>query len=135
VPRTKNSTPAVSTFSQLKQRAHKLLRGLRKDIRTKEQELSRLKQDETRLEALVGQPRIGRAAQRPSGRAAGSKAGSVRTNWSEVLAKLPKTFKASDIRKIRGLANKRGSEIVHAITRWMDADAAKRKERGVYVKV
>ena len=48
---------------------------------------------------------------------------------------LPKQFKASHIRTVRGLKNKRPSEFFAAITRWMEAGAVKRKERGLYERV
>lgn len=37
--------------------------------------------------------------------------------------------------KVRGLANKKPSEIFAAITRWIDAKLVRRKERGVYEKI
>jgi hypothetical protein len=52
-----------------------------------------------------------------------------------VLEQLPKQFKASQIRIVRGLKNKRSSEISAAITRWMEAGAVKRKKRGLYERV
>ena len=58
-----------------------------------------------------------------------------RTDWRAVLEKLPKRFKASDVRKVRGLANKRSGEIFAAVTRWIDGGMVKRKERGVYERV
>ncbi|HTW88772.1 MAG TPA: hypothetical protein VMD75_12285 [Candidatus Binataceae bacterium] len=36
------------------------------------------------------------------------------------------------MRDVRGLKGKRSSEIFAAITRWIDAGAVKRRERGVY---
>jgi hypothetical protein len=47
-----------------------------------------------------------------------------------VLEQLPKQFKASQIRTVRGLKNKRSSEIFAAITRWMETGSVKRKKRG-----
>jgi hypothetical protein len=51
-----------------------------------------------------------------------------------VLAQLPKQFKASNVRQIRGLKDKRPSEIFAAITRWIEAGLAKRRTRGLYEK-
>ncbi len=48
---------------------------------------------------------------------------------------LPKEFKASDVRKVRGIGDKPSSEIFAALTRWIMAKAIKRKERGVYRRV
>jgi hypothetical protein len=58
--------------------------------------------------------------------------GRGRINWRTVLGQLPKQFKASDIRKLRGLKDKRPSEIFAAITRWIEASLVKRKARGQY---
>jgi hypothetical protein len=52
-----------------------------------------------------------------------------------VLEQLPKQFKAPDIRQIRGLKDKRSSEIFAAVTRWIQAGTVKRKERGLYERV
>jgi hypothetical protein len=43
--------------------------------------------------------------------------------------------KNANIRTVRGLKNKRPSEIFAAITRWMEAGAVKREERGLYERV
>ena len=58
-----------------------------------------------------------------------------RVNWRNVLSALPKQFKAADVRNVRGLKQKRPSEIFAAITRWIDAGAARRRARGVYERV
>jgi hypothetical protein len=39
------------------------------------------------------------------------------------------------VRKVRGLKDKRSSEIFAAITRWIDAGAVKRRGRGTYERV
>jgi hypothetical protein len=44
---------------------------------------------------------------------------------------MPKQFKAGDVRKVRGLKDKRASEIFAAITRWIEARSVKRKERWI----
>ncbi|MGC1342763.1 MAG: hypothetical protein WA854_10570 [Candidatus Binataceae bacterium] len=48
---------------------------------------------------------------------------------------MPKQFKASDVRGVRGLKGKRPSEIFAAITRWIDGGMAKRKSRGLYERI
>lgn len=58
-----------------------------------------------------------------------------RIDWRAVLSKLPKQFRAADVRKVRGLTEKKSSEIFAAITRWIEAKLVKRKERGVYERV
>jgi len=67
--------------------------------------------------------------------AAGRRGARTRINWTEVLNKLPKQFKASDIRAVRGLRDKRSSEIFAAITRWIDGGAVKRRDRGMYERL
>ena len=52
-----------------------------------------------------------------------------------MLEQLPKRFEAGDVRKIRGLKDKRSSELFAAVTRWIQAGTVKRKERGVYERV
>ena len=71
----------------------------------------------------------------PSAGAAAPSVGGGRINWRTVLQQMPKQFKASDVRGVRGLKGKRPSEIFAAITRWIDAGMAKRKARGVYERV
>jgi hypothetical protein len=114
----------TSAIRRVQKEARALLVDLRKQIRSKEAELRRLRDEESRLGGLVG-----RVGARGEGDAAG---GRGRINWRAVLQQLPKQFRASDIRKVRGLKNKRPSEIFAAITRWIEAGLAKRKSRGVY---
>jgi hypothetical protein len=126
MPRKNTSRGAASAFQQVQRQARTLLINLRKDIRVKESILSKLKQEEARLGSLIGGSGAVRAISGgPSGR----------VNWRNVLAALPKQFKAADVRNVRGLKGKRPSEIFAAITRWIDAGAAKRKARGVYERV
>jgi hypothetical protein len=127
MPRKSASGAATSAFQQVQRQARRLLVNLRKTIRTKELELSRLKQEEARLGHLIGRSNGGVA--RDSGVMRG------RVNWRSVLSALPRQFKASDVRNVRGLKQKRPSEIFAAITRWIDAGSAKRKARGVYERV
>ena len=60
---------------------------------------------------------------------------STRISWGAVLEQLPKKFKASDLRQVRGLKDKRSSELFAAITGWIKAGSVKRKARGAYVRV
>jgi hypothetical protein len=124
MPRKKTSRGGASAFLQVQRQARTLLMNLRKDIRSKESILSKLKQEEARLGSLIGR-----------GTGAARAVSSGRVNWRTVLASLPKQFKAADVRQVRGLKGKRPSEIFAAITRWIDAGAAKRKARGVYERV
>jgi hypothetical protein len=121
----------TSAFERIQRQARTLLGGLRGQIRAKENELQRLKQEEGRLSNLLGGgSRVARAPRMAV--AAGGGGGRGRINWREVLKQMPKQFKASDVRRVRGLKSKRPSEIFAAITRWIDADLAKRKKRGIY---
>jgi hypothetical protein len=128
MPRKKASRGGASAFQQVQRQAHALLLNLRKDIRSNESLLKKLKQEETRLGALIGLP-----GARPAKAVSSGPRG--RVNWRTVLAALPRQFKAADVRNVRGLKGKRPSEIFAAITRWIDSGNAKRKARGVYEKV
>lgn len=126
MPRRSNSGLG-SAFQQVQQQARELLATLHKEIRAKESELNRLKEEESQLSQLTGRVSEAATAGRPArnGR-------SGRINWRSVLEQLPKQFKASDIRTVRGLRDKRPSEIFAAITRWIEAGMVKRKSRGLY---
>jgi hypothetical protein len=130
MPRSKNLRIS-SAFSQVQKQARQLLATLRVEIRSKEGDLRRLKEEESQLSALIGQ-RADNGARKASGGA--PKAGS-RINWGTVLDQMPKQFKASDVRSVRGLKDKRSSEIFAAITRWIEAGTVKRKDRGLYERV
>jgi hypothetical protein len=127
----RSSGGAGSAFGQFQQQARALLVTLRKEIRTKEVELARLKDDESRLGAVTGRV-SGGAAGRGGARTARAPRGGGRINWRQVLEQLPKQFKASDVRGVRGLKDKRPSEIFAAVTRWIEAGTVKRKARGLY---
>ncbi len=128
MPKKKASRGGSSAFQQVQRQARTLLLNLRKDIRLKESVLNKLKEEEARLGSLIGRAGGG-----------GAKAVSTgprgRVNWRNVLSALPKQFKAADVRNVRGLKGKRPSEIFAAITRWIDAGAARRRARGVYERV
>src|SRR5208282_715343 len=103
MPRQKASRGATSAFQQVQRQARALLLNLRKDIRSKESLLSKLKQEEARLGSLIG--RGGGGAKAISSGPRG------RINWRTVLSALPRQFKAADVRNVRGLKGKRPSEI------------------------
>jgi len=125
------TTSGTSAFTQVQAQARELLAKLRTDIRTKDAELRRLRQEESKLAALTGQSSLAVA---DGGMGAG-RGVRTRINWGDVLNKLPKQFKASDIRSVRGLRDKRSSEIFAAITRWIDGGAVKRRDRGMYERL
>jgi hypothetical protein len=122
----RSSSGSGSAFNELQQQAQALLAILRKEISAKEAELKRLKDDESRLGVVTGRVSAAAPAAERSERTGG------RINWKTVLEQLPKQFNASDIRGIRGLKDKRPSEIFAAVTRWIEAGMVKRKDRGVY---
>jgi hypothetical protein len=132
MPRGKRTTRVTSAFRQVQQQARGLLNNLHKQIRAQEVELSRLKDEEARLSHLVGRSAVGGGARAGKRGGARGGVGRGRINWRAVLRQMPKQFKASDVRSVRGLKSKRPSEIFAAITRWIDAGLAKRKARGVY---
>jgi hypothetical protein len=126
-----SATQVSSALRQVQGKARQVLKSLAQEIRAKESELGRLLDDAAKLAALAGQRSA--PASRSERGAPGKRTG--RVNWRAVLEKLPRQFKASQIRTVRGLKNKRASEIFGAITRWMEAGAVKRKERGLYERV
>lgn len=126
MPRKKTTARAGSAFRQVQQQARALLIDLRKQIRAKEIEIERLRSEESSLGNLTGRAGVVAAG---AGRRA---VGGGRIDWSVILEQLPKQFKAADVRSVRGVRNKRSSEIFAAITRWIDAGLAKRKNRGLY---
>ncbi len=131
MPRRKGSASTASTFRQVQRQARAVLNKLGRDIRGKEAELMRLKAE---FESL-GRLATGRAVAPRGPRAArggGGGGGGRRINWRAVLGQLPKQFKASHIRQVRGLKDKRPSEIFAAVTRWIEAGLVKRKARGLY---
>src|SRR5690348_835949 len=89
----------TSAIDQLATRSRQLLGRLRQEIGTKEAELKGLKGREADLTALAKGHVV---ARRPSGKKPSRKRGG-RIDWNSVLAQLPKTFKASEVRKVRGL--------------------------------
>jgi hypothetical protein len=134
MPRTKGSASTASAIRQVQRQAGSVLGKLRKDIRTLEIELARLKRDEESLGRLAGRGGAGGGVAREPRAASAGGGGGGRINWRTVLTQLPKQFKASNVRQLRGLKDKRPSEIFAAITRWIDAGLAKRKTRGLYEK-
>ncbi|HKD67872.1 MAG TPA: hypothetical protein VKB84_13590 [Candidatus Binataceae bacterium] len=124
MPRQDAST---SAFEHVRQQAVNALNKLRHDIRTIETQLTTLRHQEEQLVSITGDGRVSTSN--------GAAARGGRMNWRVVLEKLPKRFKASDVRGVRGLANKRSGEIFAAITRWIDSGAVKRRERGVYERI
>jgi hypothetical protein len=119
-----------SAFQKVQQQARALLAALRTEIRAKEAELKQLKQEEAALGRLSGgamrTSANGRELRLRSGRGAG------RIDWRAILHQMPKQFRASDIRGVSSVRNKRPSEIFAAITRWIESGTVKRKTRGVY---
>jgi hypothetical protein len=116
----------TSAFDQLQKQARELLAKLRNEIRSKETDLERLKKEESKLSALAGQRGNGTIASSNGAHRGG------RINWNSILEQMPKQFRASDVRGVGGLKDKRSSEIFAAITRWIGAGAVKRKDRGLY---
>lgn len=129
MPRRK-AVQAGTAFQQVQQQARALLQSLRAEIRGKEAELDRLKQEETALGRLSDGFGVRGAVAKFSG--SGRRTGGGRVDWSGILQELPKQFKAADVRNIRTVAGKRSSEIFAAITRWIEGGSVKRKSRGLY---
>jgi hypothetical protein len=104
MPRT-TSTQILSAFSRVQKQARGLLLGVQREIRSKEADLLRLKKEESQLSAIAGQ----RGTEEAKSASGGSAGATARINWGTVLEQLPKQFKASQIRTVRGLKNKRSS--------------------------
>jgi hypothetical protein len=121
---------SASAYENVRRQALSALGRLRRDIRTTESQLSMLRKQEEQLLSITGMAG-GRASNGASASSGGGGDGG-RMNWRVVLEKLPKRFKAADVRGVRGMAEKRSGEIFAAITRWIDSGLVKRKERGVY---
>jgi hypothetical protein len=134
MPRRKGSGSATSAIGKIRRQAGSALAQLRREIRAKEIELTQLKRDEESLGRLAGRRGAGGGAARAPRAARGGGGGGGRINWRKVLAQLPKQFTARNVRQVRGLKDKRPSEIFAAITRWIEAGLAKRKTRGLYEK-
>jgi hypothetical protein len=117
-----------SALRQFQLRARAALTDLRREISSREAELRELRDEETRLARLAGRVALPSSSARLS-------TGSGRVNWRQVLARLPKEFRTSDLREIGALRNKQSSEIYNGISRWTDAGLVKRKERGVYQRL
>lgn len=122
-----------NAFEQVRRQARNLVVALRGEIRTKEAELRKLKDEEAALSRLGGRAASGAASVAREGRSPrASKGTGRRIDWRTILEQLPKQFKAADIRTVGAVKNKRPSEIFAAITRWIEAGTVKRKTRGVY---
>jgi len=125
----KKSLPAGTAYHQIQEQARALLMSLRAEIRGKQAELQRLKEEETTLDRLSGNFGTVAVATKPARqdlRTGG------RVDWNGILQQLPKQVKAADVRGIRTVVDKRSSEIFAAITRWIEGGSVKRKARGLY---
>jgi hypothetical protein len=133
MPRKRNpsANTRTSAFQQVQQQARSLMVNLRKEIRTRETELRRLKDEESRLSMLIGSP----AAFSGTVVSARRVTHGGRVNWRTVLDQLPQQFKAADIHLVKGLKSKRPSEVFAAITRWIRMRSVRRKARGVYERI
>jgi hypothetical protein len=117
-----------SAAEQLRQNAASLLREVRGEIEQIVAKLRELREEENHLARFLGETPMQQTNN-------GASHTESRTDWKAVLGTLPKKFKASDIRNIPQIGNRRSSEIYAGITRWMDAGLIKRAGRGDYVKV
>lgn len=122
MPPRRQSSEIASGYRNIRQQAQKLLINLRREMRDREAELRRMRKEAGSLSVLAGQAAPATTERRGRGR----------INWRNVLQQVPKQFKASDVRAVRGLKDKRPSEIFAAITRWIEAGLVKRKSRGTY---
>ena len=125
MPQRKSSSSMVLTMQR---QAASALAKLHKGIRGLEGELAQLVRQERMLAQLAGSKLQKRTI---AGRTRASAGGNVprgRIGWKNVLAQLPNQFKASNVRQVRGLADKRPSDIFAGITRWIEAGSVKRAD-------
>ncbi len=80
------TTSGSSAFTQVQAQAREALARLRTDIRAKDAELRRLRQEESKWAALIGQPGMVSA---DGGMAARGRGARTRINWGEVLISSP----------------------------------------------
>ena len=125
--RRKSPGTTASLVRQVQLHASSALAKLRKDIRAKEIELVTLNRHQKSLSRLTERGGYAGGGARVA-RAAGG--GGKRINWRNVLAQLPKQFKASNVRQMPGLKDKHPSEIFSAISRWMEAGWPSAKHTG-----
>lgn len=126
----RGTTQVASAFQRVQKQARELVAALRNEIRAMEMDLKRLKDEESQLARLAGRGERAQAARNGAVRS-----GAGRVNWGTVLEQMPKQFKAADVRKVRSVKAKRSSEIFAGISRWVEAGAVRRKDRGLYERV
>ena len=126
----RSSTQVASTLQQVQKQARGLLSALRNEIRSMEMGLRQLKDEESQLARLAGMGGGTHMAANGTNRKSGG-----RVNWGMVLEQMPKQFRAADVSKLPSIKGKRSSEIFAGISRWVEAGAVKRKERGLYERV
>jgi hypothetical protein len=126
----RRSIQVSSALQQVQKQARELVAALRNEIRSKEMGLRQLKDEESQLARLAGQGGGARVSTNGAIRKSGG-----RVNWGMVLEQMPKQFRAVDVGKVRSVKGKRSSEIFAGISRWVEAGAVKRKERGLYERV
>src|SRR5580704_18726488 len=85
-----------SAYLRIRDEAVGALRQTRAGIRARESQLEQLKKQEQQISGLLG---LVRGTERRA-------ASGQRTDWGTVLEQLPKEFKASDVRKVRGIGEK-----------------------------
>ena len=131
--RSGSATAVSSAFRQVQQQARSLMVNLHKEIRAKEIELRRLKEEEARLVSLIGQSskssNRGRASKKPgpsrSGRVIGAKCSNNFPRNSRLL--MFARFAASRASVHRRSSLRSRDEI--------DLGAARRRSRGMYEKI
>ena len=92
---------SVSAYERLRQQAVGALNQIRKGIHAAELELVTLRKQEQHLGQIIGEKPAARASVSDRAQVAAEPQG--RTDWRAVLEKLPKRFKALDVRKVRQL--------------------------------
>jgi hypothetical protein len=123
MPRTTSSPSLVST---LRQQAAQALGSLQKEIAQRETELTALKAEAARWQAIVQHQWPGVSSRMKNHSPTGS-----RVQWDEVLQALPETFTAQEIAK---KTSKPKGQVYNTLHRWIGMKKIKKVAEG-YQKV
>lgn len=119
-----------SLLMNLRKQGAKTLAALQQEITKREQELESLQSTATRwIDALSGPTGPLRAAASLRTRAGKKRR---RLDWNVILAGLPATFNAKDVRQKSG---KPLEQVYSGLSRWVKDKKIKRSAKGIYQKI
>src|SRR2546422_5756814 len=127
MPRT---SEVQSLLTSIKQQTSKALASLQGEITKREQELAVLKAAEARWKDVIGeQPRaatLAASSQAPMTRKR------PRLDWDAVLARLPATFDAKEVKQRTG---KPMEQVYAGVSRWVKDNKVRKNPEGGYQKM